>query len=202
MTLKEFIRQKVLGIVGLSKDTTPDKEKLTFINDADRLLKTKLKEYNVWYYGDGDELLNFYTRGNMLTFNTEPYYSRNKRNYFWSISSTEADIKRTHSGQPRNIVDTLVMITRYPILTVEGKDTNQLEKWLEMQLADLKWFNDFEKYTFASKVLNKSNLQLLKEHSNQMLMIKIKNKKRKHLTIDRSNFERANVISMRPFRKK
>ena len=126
MTLKEFIRQKVLGIVGLSKDTTPDKEKLTFINDADRLLKTKLKEYNVWYYGDGDELLNFYTRGNMLTFNTEPYYSRNKRNYFWSISSTEADIKRTHSGQPRNIVDTLVMITRYPILTVEGKDTNRL----------------------------------------------------------------------------
>ena len=95
-------------------------------------------------------------------------------------------------------------LSQYPQIhiIVEGKDTNQLEKWLEMQLADLKWFNDFEKYTFASKVLNKSNLQLLKEHSNQMLMIKIKNKKRKHLTIDRSNFERANVISMRPFRKK
>ena len=126
MTLKDFIRNKVLGLVGLSKDTTPDKEKLTFINDADRLLKYKLKEYNVWYYGDGDELLNFYTRGNIMGFNTEPYYSRNKRNYFWSISSTESDIKRTHSGQPRNIVDTLVMITRYPILTVEGKDTNKL----------------------------------------------------------------------------
>lgn len=126
MTLKDFIRNKVLGLVGLSKDTTPDKEKLTFINDADRLLKYKLKEYNVWYYGDGDELLNFYTRGNMFGFNTEPYYSRNKRNYFWSISSTESDIKRTHSGQARNIVDTLVMITRYPILTVEGKDTNKL----------------------------------------------------------------------------
>ena len=95
-------------------------------------------------------------------------------------------------------------LSQYPQIhiIVEGKDTNQFEKWLEMQLADLKWFNDFEKYTFASKVLNKSNLQLLKEHSNQMLMIKIKNKKRKHLTIDRSNFERANVISMRPFRKK
>ena len=141
MTLKEFIRRKILGLVGLSKDTTPDKEKLTFINDADRLIRTKLKEYNVWYYGDGDELLNFYTKENMFGFNTEPYYSRNKRNYFWSISSTEGDIKRTHSGQPRNIVDTLVMITRYPVLTVEGNETNKL---LQTIIKDCKLKNVYK----------------------------------------------------------
>ncbi len=95
-------------------------------------------------------------------------------------------------------------LSQYPQihLMVEGKDTNQLEKWLEMQLADLKWFNDFEKYTFTKKVLNKSNLKLLKEHSNQMLLFKIKNKRKKHITIERSNLEKANVITMRPFRKK
>jgi hypothetical protein len=87
-------------------------------------------------------------------------------------------------------------------LIVEGKDTSQLEKWFELQIEDLKWFNEFEKYTFTKKVLNKSNLKLLKEHSNQMLLFKLKNKKRKYLTIERSNFERANVITMRPFRKK
>lgn len=87
-------------------------------------------------------------------------------------------------------------------LIVEGKDTSQLEKWFELQIEDLKWFNEFEKYTFTSKVLNKSNLKLLKEHSNQMLFFKIKNKKKKHITIERSNFEKANVITMRPFRKK
>ena len=87
-------------------------------------------------------------------------------------------------------------------LIVEGKDTKQLEKWFELQIEDLKWFNEFEKYTFTSKVLNKSNLKLLKEHSNQMLLFKIKNKKKKHITIERSNFEKANVITMRPFRKK
>ena len=87
-------------------------------------------------------------------------------------------------------------------LIIEEKDTNQLEKWFEMQLADLRWFNSFEKYTFNQKVLNRSNLKLFKGHSNQMLLFKIKNKKRKHLTIERSNFEKANVISMRPFRKK
>lgn len=97
-------------------------------------------------------------------------------------------------------------LSQYPQihLIVEGKDTNQLEKWLEMKLADLKWFNDFEKYTFISKVLNKSNLKLLREHSNQMLLFKIKNKnkRKKNINIERSNFERANVITMRPFRKK
>ena len=95
-------------------------------------------------------------------------------------------------------------LSQYPQihLIVEGKDTSQLEKWFELQIEDLKWFNEFEKYTFTSKVLNKSNLKLLKEHSNQMLLFKLKNKKRKYLTIERSNFERANVISMRPFRKK
>ena len=138
MTLKEFLRKKILGFLGLSKDTTPDKNKLTFINDTEQLTKAKLSEYNVWYYGDGDELLNFYTRGNMFTFNTEPYYSRNKRNYFWSVSSTENDIKRTHSGQPRNIVDTLVMITRYPVISIDGKDTNSL---LQTILKDCKLKN-------------------------------------------------------------
>lgn len=95
-------------------------------------------------------------------------------------------------------------LSQYPQihLIVEGKDTSQLEKWLELKLADMKWFNDFEKYTFTSKVLNKSNLKLLKEHSNQMLLFKIKNKRKKHITIERSNFEKANVITIRPFRKK
>ena len=95
-------------------------------------------------------------------------------------------------------------LSQYPQihLIIEGKETNQLEKWLELQIEDLKWFNEFEKYTFTKKVLNKSNLKLLKEHSNQMLLFRIKNKRKKHITIERSNFEKANVISMRPFRKK
>ncbi len=86
-------------------------------------------------------------------------------------------------------------------LIVEGKETNQLQTWLELKLADLKWFNDFEKYTFTNKVLNQSNLKLFKEHSNQMLLFEIKNKRKKHITIERSNFEKANVITMRKFRR-
>ena len=117
MTILQWIKKKILGIVGLSHEDVPNAEdRLTFINDSEKISRTKIQEYNVWYSGDGDELLNFYTHTNLLEYNYEPWFARNKRNYFWSISATENDIKRTHSGQPRNIVDTLVAIMKYPTI--------------------------------------------------------------------------------------
>ena len=118
MQIKEYLRRKLLGFLGLAKtDGQSTEQRLTFINDAERLVRSRIVEYNVWYGGDGDELLNFYTHEQMLSYNYEPWYSRNKRNYFWSISSTEQDIKRTHSGQPRNIADTIVSITKFPTIS-------------------------------------------------------------------------------------
>ena len=128
MTLLEKIRSKVLGMVGLAKDDKSEEDRLTFINDSERITKARLREYNIWYYGDGDELLNFYTHQNITEYNVEPWYSRNKRNYFWSISSTENDIKRSHSGQPRNIVDTLVAIVKYPKIEATGTVLDQILK--------------------------------------------------------------------------
>ena len=114
-TLKEWIRKKALSFLGLGQyDGTPGDDRLTFINDEEHIMNTKIREYNIWYGGDSDEILNFYTRQNTIDYNYEPWYSRNKRSYFWSVSSTEEDIKRTHSGQPRNIVDTLVAVIGKP----------------------------------------------------------------------------------------
>lgn len=116
-SIKEWLKRKKLKYKGLEKYEGPKEEaSLTFVNDKDRIIKTRLMEYGVWYDGDGDELLNFYTGQNIVGYNYEPWYSRNKRSYFWSISATENDIKRSHSGQPRNIVDTLVSIMRFPII--------------------------------------------------------------------------------------
>ena len=127
MTILERMRARVRGIAGsVLKTKRPDDDRTTFINDNEKLGRMKLKEYNVWYDGDGDELLNFYTRENYIGFNYEPFYMRNKKNYFWAISSTEAQIKRTHSGQPRNIVDTLVNIMPFPLISA-GEDTNKLQ---------------------------------------------------------------------------
>lgn len=117
MFLKDWLRKLVLKKVGLVSDVTkPEDDRLTFINDAERLTRTRIHEYDIWYYGDSDELLNYYTTQNTFEYGFEPIYSRNKRNYFWSISATESDIKRTHSGQPRNIVDTLVNIVPFPTI--------------------------------------------------------------------------------------
>jgi hypothetical protein len=122
MTLKEYVRRRMLKLVGLMRyDTAADDERLTFINDSEQLKRMKLREYNVWYEGDGDELLNFYTRQNVIDYNYEPFYTRNKKNYFWAISSKEAQIKRTHSGQARNIVDALVNIMPFPDISGGGE---------------------------------------------------------------------------------
>lgn len=117
MTIKEWLRKKILGLLGLAKyEGESEESRLTFINDEESLIKQRIQEYNVWYTGDGDELLNYYTHSNMIEYNYEPWYSRNKKNYFWAVSSTESDMKRSHSGQPRNMVDTLVAITRFPLI--------------------------------------------------------------------------------------
>lgn len=117
MIIKDIIKKKIFGILGLARnDDTPKdvKERTMFLNDAERLARTRIREYNIWYEGDGDALLNYYTKGTMIDFQIEPIYSRNKRSYFWSISATENDVKRTHSGQARNIVDTMVNIVKFP----------------------------------------------------------------------------------------
>lgn len=139
MTIREWIKQKILSWIGLGKyEGVSDEERLTFINDAERLSRARIHEYNIWYTGDGDELLNYYTHQNTLEYNYEPWYSRNKKNYFWSVSSTENDIKRTHSGQPRNIVDTLVSITKFPLISagkIEDED-NIVNKNLQAIIKD------------------------------------------------------------------
>lgn len=127
MTLKEYYKKKIFGTLGLVEiPTDPENDTNTFINDRGAIQRTKLREYNIWYCGDSDELLNFYTKENAIDYNYEPFFDRNKRSYFWSVSSTEGDIKRTHSGQPRNIVDTLVNIVGCPKRNASTKKVDDI----------------------------------------------------------------------------
>jgi len=145
ITIREYNRRKALGILGLiGSDIDPraKAERLTFVNNLDTIQKDLLNEYNLWYHGDGSELLNFFTRANAIDFNYDPLYQRNKKSYFWAISSTEADTKRTHSGQPRNIVDTLNGIIGTPQFGV-GKPNAVLEV-LDKRLKKILRDNKFE----------------------------------------------------------
>lgn len=135
LTHKDYIRLKTLGITGLidsSIDPIVRANRYLFVNDINEVKKQRLEEYIIWYLGDSDRLKNYFTRNNAISYNTDPLYNENKKSYFWAVSSTEHDIKRTHSGHPRNIVDTLVYIMSIPNITHEEEVVNKtLQKILK-----------------------------------------------------------------------
>ena len=143
-----FLRKKTLEISGLiTTDINPDARarRLTFINNIREVQKVKLQGYNVWYTGDADDLLNYYTRSDVIEFNYDPIFNRNKKSYFWSVSSKEGDIKRTHSGQPRNIVDTLVSIIGVPKVVVGTGELDSPLAKVNSKLQDILEENEFAK---------------------------------------------------------
>jgi hypothetical protein len=127
--IKEKFRKTVLRFLGLEHYYgTPDDDRNMFINDAEDIKRTKLREYDIWYKGDSDDLLDFYTRKNTLEYNYEPWYGRNKQCYFWCVASTENDIKRTHESLARDMVDTLVAITGVPVCSAEDGEQEALQR--------------------------------------------------------------------------
>ena len=128
LTIHEYIRRKAFHIGSGSVQTevspTTRAKETTFVNDANEIQRLKLEEYNVWYAGDSAQILNFYTRADFIDFNYDPIYNRNMRNLFWAQSASEQDYKRTHSGVPRVIVDTLSGIVSVPHISSTNKTYN------------------------------------------------------------------------------
>ena len=136
LTIREYIRRKAFHIGSGSVETgispVEKARETTFINDLNEIRRLKLEEYRIWYAGDSAQILNFYTRADFIDFNYDPIYNRNMRNLFWAQSASEADYKRTHSGQPRNIVDTLSAIVSVPhVNSTDEKYNKRLKKILK-----------------------------------------------------------------------
>lgn len=131
-TLNEWLRNVALGLGGVLRGGSPEEiGRLTFISNEENIIRTKLREYRTWYRGDGDELLNLYNKDNIMDFNYEPFYWKNKLSYYWTVSSTEGDVKRTHSGQPGNIINTIVGIVSEPTLSASEEDEEKFAAILE-----------------------------------------------------------------------
>lgn len=127
MNLIDAIRERILKFLKINHLTyDPNSERLTFITDKDNVIMQHLQEYRIWYIGDSDELLNYYT--NQATYGNakEPIYNRNKSNYFWGISAQESGIKRVHSGIPNAIISTLTNIVGFPVIESDNKVYEQL----------------------------------------------------------------------------
>ena len=120
MTLLERIKQLVIRYRGINKlQDNPNDDKYTFMGDPDTIKKIRIQEYKTWYYGDSNELLNFYTAEQTYGNARNPIYNRNKQQYFWGLSSQECNIKRIHSGVPNAIVSTIVNLVGTPTIKSE-----------------------------------------------------------------------------------
>lgn len=132
MTLFDKIKNWIFSKLGYVKlNENPNNPRYTFLgNDAMATLQ-KTRECKAWYYGDENELLNFYTEKQMVGNLQNPIYNRNKAQFFWGLSSNETDIKRVHSGVPKAIIDTLVNAIGTPTISCDNLYQDRLDKLLK-----------------------------------------------------------------------
>lgn len=118
MTLKERIKLKILKFLGLEKlAENPNNDRYTYLGNPETIIRAKAQENKVWYYGDSNELKNYYTAQETYGNARNPIYNTNRAQYFWGLSSIEKKIKRVHSGVPNAIVTTIVNLVGMPQIT-------------------------------------------------------------------------------------
>lgn len=145
MTITEWIKKKIMKFLGMDKlPENPNNDRLLFVNDTENIKAEQVLANKIWYLGNGDDLLSFYTGEQVSGFNTNPIYNRNKRNYFWSKSSQECNIKRMHSGIPHAMTQTITNIVDYPDIKNDAQEiwdeiaeTNDLQSKLTQQARPL-----------------------------------------------------------------
>lgn len=105
----------------------------------DELLREKQEEFVVWYEGDSNEILNFYINAGVTRDSSEVF--RNSKDYFWATVGKEPDVKCTHSGLPREIINTLVRILGIPKITVStevvDEETGKYKEQDNEELSEL-----------------------------------------------------------------
>lgn len=119
MNVAEWIKLLFKKEADTDRTTNPNDARKTFISDEEKIIQAKITANKIWYIGDGDELLNYYTEKQAIGFYQNPIYNRNKRNYFWSLSAEECAIKRVHSGIPYAIISTISNIIGMPTISVK-----------------------------------------------------------------------------------
>lgn len=131
MLIIDYIREKVkefLGIQHIHKN--PNDVNFQYISDEEILRISKAKEFKLWYLGEGDKIEQYYLLGESAR------KGLSDRNYFWSIATREAMVKKVHSGIPNSIITTLVNVVGEHKITSDDKE-------LEGIIYDMLEDNDF-----------------------------------------------------------
>ena len=125
MNILSHIKKLIFGISPVEDlNESPNDKRFTFINDEEKLRIQQVRENMIWYVGDENELLNYYTNQEIYGNYDDPIYNRNRQKYFWGLSSVECNIKRVHSGVPRAMTDIIVSTVGIPDMSSNDKETN------------------------------------------------------------------------------
>lgn len=98
----DFIKRRIKSTQKLTEN--PNSDRLTFINDDEKIRIYRTKIGKVWLVGNSSELLNFFTQEQSIGYANNPVYNRNNRNTFWGKSTVECNIHRIHSRVPAAII--------------------------------------------------------------------------------------------------
>lgn len=117
--ITEWKKEKIKKFIHYDTTTeNPIGERMTFISNDEEIRRDMVKACKIWYTGNGDEILNYYTHQETMGFNKNPIFNRNARKYFWGLSCGE-NFKRLHTGLPKVIVKTITNIVGYPQIKVD-----------------------------------------------------------------------------------
>jgi|LSQX01.3.fsa_nt_gb hypothetical protein len=137
--IKERLRKWLFKGSGLEPILqSPDDTSLRYIQDLDEIIQREAQECEIWFSGNSNDILNFYTQFAIADKWKEPIYNANRFNFFWAVSSREKDIKRVHSGIPKAIIKSVVNAIGTP--EIKSSDL-ELDKKLQTILKESDFYN-------------------------------------------------------------
>jgi hypothetical protein len=133
-----FLKTAVSKWLGLSdaplKPITDNEELQKLITTKLNTPNTDMREFWLWYTANAFKLTNYYAAR---------LRDRAKKDYFYARSAYEEN-KKTHSGLPKSMVDTISNVTGVPIITVSvGEDLKKNEE-MQNRIDEIIEFNDFK----------------------------------------------------------
>jgi len=130
MGIFSFLKKRNKDINEDKLSVAGDKQAVEWVQDTNYIpLAYEQYQNYYWFKGDADYLGWFYNRGVMdlgLQQIMAQRYRVNYKDYFWCGAYQESGIKRTHSGLPRLIIDTLVnCLGIYQAKDIKDKQVNE-----------------------------------------------------------------------------
>lgn len=133
-----FLKTAVKSWLGLTPEALKplaDKEEVRdlLVNKLNTT-NADLEEFWIWYTGNAYKLTTYYTRR---------LRQKAKQDYFYARSAYEEN-KKTHSGLPKSMVDTISNVTGIPSISVSIGEDDLANELVQERMEEIIEFNDFK----------------------------------------------------------